>query len=254
MLLLATLCLGSCAQRYHQPSTPPPSAWSGAFGLEMVPGTLKVNAGTLRVGDVLIEHEARFKRTGIVVATVKIKDAFGGDFILPQGALAYAMNYSVRGPIASKIDPIEWCVILPHGINGKDTEPETVCVFWESDNRASYVETYIHDRRPFQTWFYDMHGMPGPVPVIAEQPVDFGKKFWFQLRILKIEDDGFRLEEVYSDGKTRTDVNGLPFQKWPGKGNAITLKTFGQTLTVSAAGDFKSVQVIPLDAGTPQQP
>jgi TonB family protein len=214
-LLMSTLVLGACATPYVPPVVPPPPSWNGAWGLEV--RNMKVHEGDHGVGAVLSESELLLRRTGTILETVQMKNAYGTDLIIPQGTKVFATNYThVSFAQQQRIDPIEWCALLPKGIDGKQSGSQTVCAFWEAPDRARYIQTYGVDEFPFQQRF-STSGMPGPVPKIEEAPVDFGVRITSQVRVEELDAKGVVLQRVLSDGKSEMLDETRRFD-WPTNG------------------------------------
>jgi len=242
--------LAACATPYRPPSTPPPPAWDGAFGYEPI-GEATIREGVLRTGDAIVSQPVKYIRTGLVAETVRTKGAFGGDLIVPKGTKAYAANYSllnryVTKPmqgIENRIDPIEWCVILAAGKDGKQKEPETVCLFYETPERARYMETYNPGGFPFQPAFGDASGVDGPLPVIDEQPVDFGP-LASELQVLEMEGGQLKLADVLTDGDGRRVFRRETYRM--SSGARLSLKLAGREVVITPAGaDAVEVKVAP---------
>jgi TonB family protein len=181
----------------------------------MVPGTVKVHEGTRRPGDVLIEYGLKPRRTAVVVETVRTKSAYGKDFIIPEGTRLFAENFTLvtregwAGQKQNKqaIDPIEWCAVLPHGVNGKQAGSDTACVFWEGPTQARYMQEFGNGGFGFRPRMFGTSGMPGPVPKIKVQPVDFGVEIVSQLRVAKVSSKRVELEVVLTDGTSEQRVD-----------------------------------------------
>jgi TonB family protein len=201
-MILVSYCAG-CATAYRPPSVAPPPLWDGRSGWEIDAGSRRVHEGVKQVGDALVEHDARLIRTGIVKEAIRMKNAYGTELIIPEGAKAFATNFTlITGPrqVRQIIDPIEWCVFLPQGINGRRAGAETVCIFWETEQQARYDQDYQIGGFAFLPSMVTPSGMPGAVPKIEEQPVDFGVQFKRQIRIGEMTESGITFETGFSDG------------------------------------------------------
>ncbi|HEX6858874.1 MAG TPA: hypothetical protein VF138_01555 [Caulobacteraceae bacterium] len=225
--IVAAISLVGCATPYQPPRTPPPAAWDGPFGFEPS-GPPKIFTGVRRAGEPIASVPVRLVRTGLVAETVETRGAYGGPLILPKGAKAYATNYSLAGGYSARPmqgidklpDPIEWCVLLEAGKDGKQAESETVCLFYETPMRARYMETFDKGGFPIQPLIIGTSGVPGPIPTFEEQPVDFGP-LRQELQIREIKNGRMELDIVLTDGKgrrifDRQRTNGSAAFKWGG--------------------------------------
>src|SRR5689334_14468214 len=126
--------LPACATPYRPPTEQPPEEWTGASGWTIQAEYVKVHEGTHRTGEVLLEYPLKMTRTAVVLETVQTKSAYGRDFIIPEGTKLFAADFKLSGGQA--INPIEWCAVLPHGVDGKQKGSDTACLFWESPTQA----------------------------------------------------------------------------------------------------------------------
>ncbi|HWC63638.1 MAG TPA: hypothetical protein VG501_08450 [Rhizomicrobium sp.] len=236
-----------CATPYIPPTGPIPPGWTGRSGRALVPGTTQVHLGPLQAGGSVFESEIRFVRTGIVAESIQTKNAFGRDIIVPKGAKAYAVNYTLmrNGKVAQSIDPIEWCVILPDGIDGKGDGSQTICAFWETDQRTRYFEDFRIGGFRFNV---DLRGggasgMLGPVLQISEGPVDFGVTLKRQLRVLDFDNRGMRLAYVLTDG-TDSDNEDVFERRWDDN-PPFNIPDGSGRIHITPSADFKSLIVEP---------
>jgi hypothetical protein len=235
------LLLTGCTP-YRPSAESPPPTWSGASGLETVPGTLRTHSGVLKEGDALFERELRFVRTGVIGETIKVRPPLSGDLIIPEGTKAFAINYKFTGGTQrTTADPVEWFVVLPKG-SGVNTDMETVYLFWQDSQTVLYNRSLLAPQTPFDAHMKDPGGTPGPLPLILEKPVEFGRKITGTLRIAHVSQDGIVLEGVVSDGGPSPAITKWDLKKWE-PGNKATLPLFGTVLSIVAAPDFRSVSV-----------
>ncbi|MFC4311918.1 hypothetical protein ACFPN2_22745 [Steroidobacter flavus] len=242
--LLPILVLGSagCATNYLPPQAPPPPLWDGESGFRVDAHSLRVNEGVKRPGDVIVEHDAQLKRTGLVLETVRLRNPYGVEMIIPEGAKAFATNFTLTtGPrrVAQEINPIEWCAFLPRGINDKKPGPQSVCIFWENEQRARYTESEVGEFA-FQPGLPPT-GMPGPVPKIEEAPVDFDLDFTRRLRIGAIGADTVTLELTVTDG-TASSYPSRETYNWKPDGTFIYLLG-DDAIVLTRSADRQTVDV-----------
>jgi hypothetical protein len=247
IMLIAT-GLTACATPYRPPTEPPPAQWTGASGWEPVAGTQKIYEGTHKQGDVLFEFVLKPRRTGTVVETVQTKTAYGKDFIIPKGTPVFAENFTLvthggwtGKEIKQPIDPIEWCAVLPHGTDGKQTGSDTACLFWEGPNQARYMQDYRNGGFGYNPAYYDTSGMPGPVPQINDTPVDLGVEVKQQLRIVKLDDRRIEMQSYLTDGTSDRQISRERPAYW-GKSRSIKFTVGDMKFQLAPAGDPTTVQ------------
>jgi TonB family protein len=241
---LVALGCSSCATPYLPPTVEPPPLWSGQSGWQFDAASVRVNEGVKKPGEIIVEHETRLIRTGIVKEAIRMRNEFGTPLIIPEGAKAFATNFTlVTGvsQVRQKIDPIEWCVFLPQGINGSGGGAETVCIFWESEQQARYSQDFQVGGFSFLPSMDSPAGMPGVVPKIEEQPVDFGRQFKRQILISKITEKDVTLQFVYSD-ETNSKLLREGTLNWNADGT-LAYEVGETTLMLTRAPDSKSVDV-----------
>lgn len=244
LLPILVLSTAGCATNYiPPPSAPPSELWDGESGWRVDAHSLRVSEGVKQVGDVIVEHDAQLRRTGRIMETVRMKNAYGMDMIIPEGSMAYATNFTLlTGPrrVAQQVDPIEWCAYLPRGIDGTKPGSQTVCMFWENEQRARYTQEYevggfAFSPSPAPT------GMPGPVPKIEEAPVDFGFRFTRRLRVGAMTAETVTLQVLYHDG---TDSSRPDAQTYNWKPDGTLIYSLGdESLLLTRAADRKTVDV-----------
>ena len=254
ILVVLALALGAagCATPYRPPASPPPPPWVGASGMEAVKPP-KVTPGLKHAGDAVMSSELRFVRTGVLAETVETKTAFGGVMILPKGSMAYAANYtlfvgSTYTPLtnAQKLnDPVEWCVVVANGFDGKRPGSQTACIFYETPERSRYMEDFIVGGYAFDPLITigDASGMAGPTPQIIEQPVDFGVRITREIRVMKVDPKGVRIGVVLSDG-TNIRIKEQRLLHWSAAGEA----SLGPFRFRPASGDPLAVEVTTVGA------
>lgn len=243
LLLIVVLGISGCATPYIPPTVPPPALWDGEAGWQVDAHSLRVSEGSKRVGEVIVEHDAQLRRTGLIKETVRLKNAYGTDMIIPEGAKAFATNFTLTtGPrqVRQNIDPIEWCAVLPRGIDGNKPGAQTVCILWENEQRARYNEDYRVGGFVFLP-VLSPSGMPGPVPKIEEAPVDFGARFTRRLRVAAMTNETVTLELLYHDG---TNSSGAEAETYNWKPDGTLLYEIGEdALVLTPAADRKTVDV-----------
>jgi len=248
-ITLMAVGLQACATPYRPPTEPPPPQWTGTSGWEPVAGTQKIYEGAHKQGDVLYEFALKPRRTGTVVETVQTKTAYGKDFIIPKGTLLFAENFTLvtqggwsgNKEIKQAIDPIEWCAVLPHGTDGKQTGSDTACLFWESPDRARYMQDFRNGGFGYNPAYYDTSGMPGPVPQIDDTPVDLGVEVRQQLRIVQLDNKRIEMQSYLTDGTSDRRISRERPAYW-GKGKSIKFTAGGVRFEVIAADEFTTVQ------------
>jgi hypothetical protein len=213
--------LAGCATPYRPPTEQPPPEWTGDSGWKIRPDTIRVHEGAHRPGDVLMEYELKAAQTAVVLETVRTKSAYGKDFIIPAGTKLFAENFTLvwrtgwagQKQVEQAIDPIEWCAVLPNGIDGKQPGSDTACLFWETPTQARYTQGFRNGGFGYHPRMFDTSGMPGPVPKIKVQPVDFGVHIMRQIRVAKLGPARAELESVLSDG-TADQVTDVKRLRW----------------------------------------
>jgi hypothetical protein len=242
LLPLLALFTAGCATNYVPPQAPLPALWDGESGWRVDAHSLRLNEGVKRVGEVIVEHDAQLERTGLIMETVRLRNAYGTEMIIPEGAKAFATNFTLTtGPrrVAQEINPIEWCAFLPQGINGKKPGPQSVCIFWENEQRARYTEAEVGEFA-FQPGLPPT-GMPGPVPKIEEAPVDFGLHFTRRLSVGTVTDETITLEITFSDGTTSSHPVRETYN-WKQDGTLVYL--LGEdAIVLTRSADRKTVDV-----------
>jgi hypothetical protein len=239
LLMGLFVLLPACTAPYRPPTERPPDEWMGESGWRVQSANVRVFEGTRRAGDELLEYPGEFTRTAVVLETARTRDAFGHDFIIPGGTALFAMNFTLKSGQA--IDPIEWCGVLPHGVDGKQKGSDTACLFWEAPTRARYTQDHrdggfgFHPRMVGGTG-----GVAGPVPRIRVQPVDFGVEIVSRVRVIKVDERQVELETVMSDGQSeeRTESRTI---RWDGSGRASYKNVIGQ-FDLTASDEYSSVQ------------
>ena len=245
----AVLWLQACATQYLPPTQPPPPEWTGASGWDVAPGSQKTYEGTRGNGDVLIEYVLKPRRTGTVVEAVQTKSAYGKDIIIPKGTRVFAENFTLvtqagwagQKQVEQSIDPIEWCAVLPRGIDGKQAGSQGICLFWEGPTQARYMEDFATGGFGYAPTMYSTTGMPGPVPQIDATPVDLGVEVRSQLRIVRLDDKRIEIQEVLTDGSAEKQQGRERRVYWRGK-KTLSFEYAGAKFEVVAADDYRSVQ------------
>ena len=245
----AVLWLQACATQYLPPTQPPPPEWTGASGWDVAPGSQKTYEGTRGNGDVLIEYVLKPRRTGTVVEAVQTKSAYGKDIIIPKGTRVFAENFTLvtqagwagQKQVEQSIDPIEWCAVLPRGIDGKQAGSQGICLFWEGPTQARYMEDFATGGFGYAPTMYSTTGMPGPVPQIDATPVDLGVEVRSQLRIVRLDDKRIEIQEVLTDGSAEKQQGRERRVYWRGQ-KTLSFEYAGAKFEVVAADDYRSVQ------------
>jgi hypothetical protein len=226
----------ACATEYIPPREMPPANWLGDSGVANIAGTERVFEGPLGVDGVVAERQLHLMRTGTMTGTVQTKTPYGKDLIIPAGTKVFAENWTLMqgtiygvGGKRQENDPIEWCAPLDHGTDGKSKESMTVCMFWETPERARYMESSLIGGYQFQPLITQTSGMPGPMPVIEDKAVDFGKALKFQMRISKITPTGFLLQDILTDG-SHTKVKKSTTVSWGKEKSLLLPSPFGNIL------------------------
>ena len=245
-LLVLTLLFTGCAsrERYQLPDIEPPPTWKGESGTKPVPGTLKIHSGELKEDGTILEQEVKFKRSGVIMQTIKVPLYLGGDLVIPEGTKVFAIDYKFSRTTkpGGTTDPIEWFAVLPKGLKGTGSSPRTVYMFWQNPGTVIYNKWDLNTNTPYEPQMFNPSGERGPVPVIEEKTVEFDSPLIHSLRIKEIDQEGIRLENVLSDGGESPAVTPLGLKPW-GPGNRVTLRVSDNTITIVPAANFKSVSV-----------
>jgi TonB family protein len=242
LAILAMICAGcATSPRYQSPTTSPPPLWSGDSGFRLDPQAVRVKTGAHPVGAVIIKQGASLARTGIVKQTIRVGNG-NGEIVIPEGTKAFAIdvNLAPHDRSTSKIEPIEWCVILPR--------PGTVCIAWESATSALYKrDTWIRGFA-FLPALQLSGGVRGPVPEIEEGPADFGVRFTKLVRIHELSGSILVLESSYSDG---TNTRLVRHDSYKFGASHLLMKTDHYSVAMSRAADGKAMEVRRLDNPDP---
>lgn len=207
-LLVTIFLLSACATPYRGVVEPPNDTWLGEHGTKDLLDTLVVNDGLKRAGEIVVELEFSYLRTGVIKQTVQAKTAYGNNLILKEGYRAYAMDFSVARyrlnsgggtDLQANADPIEWCVILDQGATGKSEKAELYCLLWVSSNEAHYMKSY-NDYVYTPHFFGEANGMYGPMPSIREQPIELDVKLKKVFKIRSINNEGIEFVWSETDG------------------------------------------------------
>jgi hypothetical protein len=245
----AIVWLQACATPYRPPTEPPPPEWTGPSGWDVDPGSQKIHEGPRGNGDVLIEYVLKPRRTGTVVEAVQTKSAYGKDIIIPKGTRVFAENFTLvtqtgwagQKQVEQVIDPIEWCAVLPRGIDGKQAGSQGICLFWESPAQARYMEDYTIGGFGYAPAVYGTTGMPGPVPQIDATAVDLGVEVRSQLRIVRLDDKRIEIQEILTDGSAQKQQGRERPVYWRGQ-RTLSFEYAGAKFEVVASDDYGSVQ------------
>jgi hypothetical protein len=248
--LLVLVTLQACATPYRPPTEQPPEEWTGDAGWEVLAATIKVNEGTRRPGDTLMEYEVRPRRTAVILETVQTKTAYGKDFILPEGTKLFAENFTLvsytgvwgNKRVEQAIDPIEWCAVLPHGTDGKQKGADTACLLWETPTQARYQQQYRDGGFAFSPRMTTTSGMPGPVPKIKVQPVDFGVQILSKVRISRMSSKRIELEFIRTDGTSEQQIE-LRTLDWK-EGRKASYGNIAAQFDLTASEDYTRVELV----------
>jgi hypothetical protein len=238
LVISVLILLPGCTTPYRPPTERPPEEWMGGSGWTVHAERVKVFEGVRAPGDVLLEFPMSFTRTGVLLETVQTRDGYGNDFIIPAGTKLFAMNFTLKGGQA--IDPIEWCAVLPDGVDGKQEGSDTACLFWETPDRVLYKQDHRTGGFAFNPRMVGSSGVIGPMPRIRVQPVDFGVEIVSRLRVVSVDPKRVELETVLSDGTSaeRTDRTTL---EWNSTGKARYENVIGP-FDLTASRGYSSVQ------------
>ena len=183
--------------------------------------------------------ESRPRRTAVLVEDVKARTSIGSVYTLAAGTKLFAENYVMpweKGPGS----PVEWCTVLPQGVSGTASRAESVCIFWDTAQRAHYVQTTLADGVPYQLSSMSTEGMSGPTPKLREERVDLDVKLVSKVQVAKLSNKGVELEQRLSDGTSERGA-GVKKLKWNAEQKADYENTVGQ-FVLTAAADYSSVQ------------
>ncbi len=164
------------------------------------------------VGDVLMEFESSHAAPLCWSRTSKRERALAAS-IRSLLAKLFAENYVIPWEKGAK-SPVEWCTVLPQGRKWHAaSRAESVCIFWDTAQRAHYVQTTLADGVPYQLSSMSTEGMSGPTPKIREERVDLDVKLVSKVRVAKLNDKGVELEQQLSDGTSERGA-GVQKLKW----------------------------------------
>ena len=245
VLLLAAAATG-CATPYKPPSEPAPPGWTGVSGMKRL-GPILYRSGVFKAEGVVSSMAVAYVRTGVLAEPVKLMTAYGGTMRLPEGSKAYATNYGVvtrqpggpRNEAPRFTGPIEWCIIVENGFDGL-SGVQTACAFWESPQRARYIDDSTDGGLPFEPYITigGTAGMPGSVPKITEQPVDFGVALKREVKIRKVNARTLTLHVMLTDGVNSRVLRQYVFD-WS-QGEEVL---FEDMVFRKVAGDAAAVEV-----------
>ncbi|MES2255152.1 MAG: hypothetical protein V4559_08935 [Pseudomonadota bacterium] len=239
----ALLVISGCTGLYDPPHRPVPDLWDGKRQVGNVAGTHRVYPGTRHVGDVVQDLQWGPERTGTIAERVELKTLFGHTIIIPKGAKAWATNLGFESSTSfiSDVDPVEWCVLLPEGADGKGGGSQTVCAFYESPDRALYILDTRHGGYLFNPDLGSPWGTPGPVPRIEEGPVDFGFTVHNETRIREISPTQIRVEALLNNGTNSIVVGKYVWQLDGKRQKSFSGSPRGYVIT--AFPDSQSVEI-----------
>ena len=220
---LALIAAVGCAHSAtaNEPEERLPPQWDGPYGWQLDENSIHVNEGTLQPGEILVEHGLQLVRTGTLKNDVAIKKPDGPSVFIKKGTKAFATN--ITSARWKGLNPIEWCLLLPNGSDGKQAKAETVCASWHDPSRSRY-----HTDVDSGLFFLPRAGRgwtTSRMPYIEEGPVDFGGRLTQQIRLQQLTDKDVTLETLVSDGTVVASA----------KVNTIDWAT-SQTLTYYSAG------------------
>lgn len=240
VLMIAALYSVACVAADEAPKVQPPPLWSGSFGWLIHDTSIHVYEGTQPIGGVLVEHDMDLKRTGILKQSVRLTDDSGAEMILPEGSKAFAAELALikDGKEIAGSNTIEWCVVP-----AKDpgSVPETVCIYWESEQRARYDQYLRHSGLAFTPVTGGRLNMQGALPQIEEGPVDFGLQFKHRHRLVALSEKDVTIETIYSDG-THTSADRRETYGWENS-DKFLYKAGGDLIELTRTADGKSVDV-----------
>jgi hypothetical protein len=219
-----------------------PKVWTGVAGWKVVSEGTRIQEGKRVPGDLLIEYQTAPLRMAVVQKTVQTKHADGRDFILPEGTKLFAENF--RDPDGKKLlsqrdEAIEWCGVLPKGIDGKQDASATICLAWENPTTAMYMQDDRTGGFAYSPRVDRAKGAPGPLPRLKEQPVDLGVEVFGQMRLMKITPERVEVTKVLTDRVS--ELNDQEYLiPWEKARNAVVTSN-GQRFDIYASWDYKDV-------------
>jgi hypothetical protein len=255
-IVAAALCVGACATTYTVPSVRAPVEWTGAAGVEPVADTLEVYEGDHLNGDTLLRWQVEHVRTGRLVQDAIYGDSDREQFTLSAGTPVYAMQYAMQrvttyGGVQTGShnlnagnNPIEWCALPTTG--------EPVCMFWEAPDRALYIEA--NGGMPLVANIRSPEGLPGTVPVVVEEAVDFGNPLFMEVRIVRVGRRNVQLATRVTDGTESQAVPGPGFSshlRWDESGSASAYFFGGELRLESRPTERREFGAVNMSVVTP---
>ncbi|PHS39719.1 MAG: hypothetical protein COA91_05485 [Robiginitomaculum sp.] len=212
-----------------------PEIFKGRTGFTSVHGTTKVLKTNIMRGEEFISRQVNFRRTGTLQA-----DAKYGNFIvnktIPAGAQLYASSYG--------FNRIGWCypgkdnANLGESFMGKAT---VFCILGSLTGSSAELMRGSGGSSAFFTPKLVTPGMPGPVPDILEEKVDFGRTFTSFMRVNRVKNKHIIIASVLHDGIKRVQMGTHKIRRAE-DGSAI-LRIWGGEIKVIPNTDPKSKQI-----------
>lgn len=240
ILMFVSLYSAGCIAADQAPLSQPPPLWSGKAGWLFQNQSILVHEGTHPIGALILEHDMTFVRTGILKQSIRLTDASGAEIVLPEGSKAFAtrINLPESGASEAGAGPVEWCVA---STRDPGSIPETVCILWESEQRARYDQYLWSNGFALKPNTAGSSGMHGVVPQIEERAVDFGVQFKRQQRLWAVSEHNVTLEVIHSDGKNTSAVQRVTYD-WESNGKVV-YPVGSEVVELTRAADGKSVDV-----------
>jgi hypothetical protein len=233
-IIAAAAALTACATTYQVPQEAPPPEWSDngePMQMDPVQDSIRTFEGEMTKGGTLMEFEVRHQRTATIANELVWQGPFGGENRIAAGTPAYARQFSLTrtttynyAPIGSARNmnslnnPIEWCV---------PRETDAVCIFWEGADKARYIDT--NGGVALSAMPTTPSGMMGPVPIIKEGEVDFGRPLKVAVVIQDLRKDEVRIMDRYVDGEDWTGMSRQVSRlRWDENGEVIAKRWNGE--------------------------
>lgn len=227
--------LGACAST----PTPTPPLFLGAAGWETVPGTTQFIGGTVGEETAIAVREVEFLRTGRLVEP--IKNNWGVTKHKAESAAyagLYGGSYGVLGQTVAWCIPGEEDPSLGNLLMGRD---DVDCYTF---NRSSGNANGLSGSG--QSAFYSprLTGKANvfyKLPVIREEPVDFGRIFTLSLMVQSLSGDTFESFVRFDDGVGKTDFQVI--KHTPDSDGVAVRNLWGGQLKLTRIGDGDGAMV-----------
>lgn len=218
---------------------PPPlietNMFAGASGWAVTPGTTRVIADSVGIGQDFAEQQVRYVRTGVFTDDV----VSGGSLakqVIPAGSPAYAVTMAGFG--------VGWC---SPGADLRDlgarlaSKNKEQCIFANGEGGMFRTQGY-DGKSPFAaSAMTGMYRVISPVR-ITEKAVDFGRPFRIVATLAKFGPKELRIDYWFDDGSNRTRL--VSHKVKPAADGSFELPQWGGRLRLRPSGAQMAVETL----------